>query len=755
MIQWRIVGTALALALGACEPSASLAPGVEGCILPQCHGNVEQIHYGGAPLACIDCHGGDPDANTKEAGHPTVTVSFNPSSPGGQAEGGQILRDPPLADLDEVDPVILQFLNPSDYRIARRTCGSATRGGGNCHTRITENSTLSTHATLAGQLAGGLYFGGLTDKEGRFAVRDFQDRYPVDLVGFIESLGQLPGDPSATTPVSPAAEAYYASFGQLCVECHLSRDGSAVPGKYTSSGCNGCHLVTDDEGRPRTADPTQERLEIGHGALHRLTNLIPDSQCNHCHHAHLHRGILIQGVRERSEPEGDAALGGPNRGIEDPENAVYWGDENYVRYEGGYNLYGKPAPFYVADEDGTNDVDETPPDVHFEKGMACIDCHTTGELHGSEHMAVRREFETRVRCESCHGAPGEAPIDPEGSPFEQSLSRTGGNADNSPVISLGEDGELVQRGKLDGGILHPLTQIARRVDPEEERYNPRTQMGCLLHAGSAEARAALAERFAATAPEDVDEQFPGLPEGAMLPADLGSRPGRTECFTCHNAWTVNCYGCHVVRDDRVSGYDQVTGIPQSGAVSTYAMSVVADALALGFGTRGRITPMVGTSIFFSHFDDQGRMVAEAEPLMTVDGFSGDGNQHNPVHHHTIRKVPRDCPGCHPRADGEDDNAEALARATGYGTGRFTFLDGTGRRHILDRLVAIDVDGDGEADDPEAIPLPELVYAVRPLAATTHMAITDEAGELGPGPLDLETINRMLSNPVVPQPRPAQ
>ena len=33
--------------------------------------------------------------------------------------------------------------------------------------------------------------------------------------------------------------------------------------------------------------------------------------------------------------------------------------------------------------------------------------------------------------------------------------------------------------------------------------------------------------------------------------DPKERDGRVECFTCHNAWTVNCYGCHVVRDDRL------------------------------------------------------------------------------------------------------------------------------------------------------------------------------------------------------------
>ena len=728
-----------------CAEQSPRVTGRQGCLQGGCHARVEHIHYGGDALDCVDCHGGNPLATTIEAAHVTTTVSFNPSSPGGQAPGGRILAGASLAELDAVDPRVLQFLNPSDYRVARQTCGSSTRGGGNCHVRILGSSLMSTHATLSGQLAGGLYFGGLTDREARFAVSTAYDPYPIDRPGTVAYLGVLPDSSEGMTPTGDVASAYLTSMAQLCVSCHLMRDGDAVPGKYTSSGCNACHLLTNDDGRATTADVTQNREELGHGAQHRFTNLIPDSQCNRCHHAHLQRGLLFQGIRERSEPEGDGAIGGVNRGAEDPENAVFWGEENYVRYQGAYSLYGKPFPFYIEDEDSTNDVDETPPDIHFEMGMACIDCHTATELHGGDHMPERREFETQVRCQTCHGDPA-APVDPTNMPFTLSLSRVGGNADNPSVISVDEAGDIFQLGKLDR-TQHPVTQIARRVDPTEARFNPRTLMGCGLHAGTAEYRAALSAMFASTPPDQIDDVFPGMPEGATLPADFGARAGRLECFTCHNAWTTNCFGCHVERDDRSMVTNQVTGETAPGRISNFAMSVVADALTLGFGTRGRITPMVGTSIFFSHVSSTGETLIDAEPLLTTDGFSGHGSQHNPVHHHTVRRQPRDCQGCHPRADGLGDE-RALARAIGFGTGEYLFTDGRGRRHVLDSLVAIDFDGDGLYDDPTTTTMGSAARSVEPLAASTHLPLDVTAP--GPGPLDLETINRMLQNPVLPQ-----
>lgn len=725
-----------ALALAGCHSAAApvVQPGDEGCLQSGCHARVEQIHYGGRPLGCVDCHLGDPAATTKEAAHVTTEVSFNTSSP-----GSDVLDPPSLDQLDGLPYYVLRFLNPADYRVAPVTCGGGTLGGPSCHTGIVDASLRLDDATLAGQLAGGGFIAGAQDKTARYGVVDFPP------------LTRLPPTAPATV-LDPVARAFFPVFDQQCVACHMYQDGQKSPGQYYSSGCNACHMVTADDARAHTLDGTQDVDELGHPAQHRFTTLIPDSQCAHCHTAHLGRSMLARGVRDRSHPDGDASIGGPNRGVDDPAHARAWSQDNYVPFNGQSWLYGKPYPFYLDDEDDQNDVDETPPDVHTAAGLGCIDCHNAREAHGDGTMQTRLDAELDVRCQSCHGRPGElAPLLSEsGLPFERAQTSVDGLADNTPVFEQDADGAIYQRGRFTDR-LHPVTQITRRTDPTSPTFNPRTQLGCALHAGDAATRRAvkLAVNAAVAAdPTAALTAFPGLAPGVAFDVSGDETAGRLECFTCHNTWTENCYGCHMIRDDRESYTSRLTGASMPGKFTSLGLSVVADSLALGFNRADRISPVVGTSVFFTQIGEDGSKVIDAVPLTDGDGLSGQGNVQNAVHHHTVQRVPRDCDGCHPTAEGGHD--DALRTAVGLGSGRYTFIDGQGVVHQLDRQVDADFDGDGTPDDPLAFPITARLFAVWPIVSTTHVA---DGGQ--PGPLDVTTINRVLQTPVVPQrPRPS-
>ena len=429
-----------------CQPEEITPPSslAESCIDNDCHGGVEQIHYGGPTLKCVDCHGGDPNDHTKEGAHITVDVSFNPSTP-----GTEYMPDPTLEQLDAMDKDVLQFLNPSDYRVARRSCGADILNGVGCHATITVNSMLLNRATLAGTFGGGGYISGIQDKHPEFGVVGVVDPFVPETLpdGVVASLKALPSDPPASV-TDPIAKAIFPMFEQMCVSCHVNQDGGHSPGKYYSSGCNACHMVTSDSSRAETGDITQDIQELGHVQTHRFTNEIPDSQCARCHHSHLARSLLALGVREKSE-EGD----GVNHALEDPEHHVPWGKQNYVKFEGDRVIFGKPWPFYIEDEDGTNDIDETPPDVHYTAGMVCGDCHVGSDVHGTGRIFETSKTQNALACEDCHGDGRQ-----RATPDNEGVFRTSKGRALTQLYET-EEGQVAQMG-LVSGIEHIVPQPA-------------------------------------------------------------------------------------------------------------------------------------------------------------------------------------------------------------------------------------------------------------------------------------------------------
>ena len=79
----------------------------------------------GKVLACVDCHGGNPDARKQSEAH--VLPGRNAAT---------FLKNLTIGELDSVEPAYLQFVNPGDLRVAKVSCGEG--GGSNCHQSIIE-----------------------------------------------------------------------------------------------------------------------------------------------------------------------------------------------------------------------------------------------------------------------------------------------------------------------------------------------------------------------------------------------------------------------------------------------------------------------------------------------------------------------------------------------------------------------------------------------------------------------------------------
>ena len=49
------------------------------------------------------------------------------------------------------------------------------------------------------------------------------------------------------------------------------------------------------------------------------------------------------------------------------------------------------------------------PDIHFEKGLICIDCHTSKDIMGDGKIYAHSMEQVAIRCQDCHGTPQNKP----------------------------------------------------------------------------------------------------------------------------------------------------------------------------------------------------------------------------------------------------------------------------------------------------------------------------------------------------------
>lgn len=506
-----------------------------------CHQGIEAMHPE-AFLSCVDCHGGDPQAPTADRAHvraPKVRIEDE--------------RLPPI----DRDLAWVQFHNPADLRVVDRTCGT-------CHERIVEELRASLHGTTAGHLSDGYYeVGALPERGSRYAV--FAQSSAPRPGGAVERLVQVPPHQGRSS-ADRLAEHYGDLPRKECLQCHLWSDGRAVRGRvgfdgdYRGSGCAACHVAYALDGLSRSADRSAVRAEPGHPEFHRMTGAPTTQTCTSCHY-------------------GDASIGLHFRGLSQlPPNAP-----------GGPQIPGTTDEllnrvFYL------DDPSICPPDVHHERGMHCIDCHTASDVMGDGRLHGNMEHAVEITCSACHGT------------FEgvSTLRTERGNL----MSNLSWDGEHVRMlGKVDGAE-RVVPQLVHVLDPTRPEFN---------------AEAAL----------------------AMTPEHEG-----LECYACHAGWNANFLGFHFSRHQQLSQLDLLSGRRTPGRVTTQEKVFSTwKSFYAGLNERGAVAPyLTGFSTMGSVWDEDGKLVLDQVLPVTAAGLSGMSM----IHHqpHSTRPTARSCVECH-------------------------------------------------------------------------------------------------------------
>ncbi len=532
------------LAAAAVEPSTlAAAPGASaedaGCT--SCHEGIEPMHPQ-AELSCVDCHGGNGQSRNKLEAHA--------KAPPGAG------KDERVAEQD-ADLSWRRFRNPMDLRVAKLTCGP-------CHEAEVQNVHTSLHGTTAGHLSDGYYEMGLTPRKGStFSV--FNVPAHLAAPGDVKELVQVPAfrDSGPRDRIST----HFADLARKeCMQCHLWSEGRAVRGRvgfdgdYRGEGCAACHVQYARDGLSESTDRSAKRAEPGHPRVHAMTRAPTTDTCTSCHY-------------------GDASIGLNFRGLSQLPPGAPGGPEMPGTTDALLN-----RQFYL------NDPALCPPDIHHEKGMHCIDCHTQNDVMGDGKLYGAMEHAVEISCVDCHGT------------FERAATlRTERGTPLSHLRRVGD--KVVLTSKVDGRE-HEVTQVAHVLDPKRPEYN---------------AEAARA---------------------------MNKSHGKLECYLCHSNWNPNFLGFHFDRNESLTQLDLLSGAKTKGRVTTQEKVFATwKSFYAGLNEAGRFAPyLTGFSTMGTARDEEGRVLVDQGLPVTAAGLSGMTMVHHQMH--TVRASARSCVECH-------------------------------------------------------------------------------------------------------------
>lgn len=637
----------IAVIVGCGEPDAKDSGpfAVDACV--SCHAGIEKAHPDFGETQCVICHGGDGAATTKEAAHVPIPSNWAevrgsalPPSPDG------FIKDFAPDQLDLMPKEYLQFINPGDIRVVDGTCGS-------CHPSQVASQKNSVMTTNAGHYYPTLLLAGLQDDRlahfGSFSAED-DECDPAAFPGTVCTVDQIrPEDADQLNAAAASGDldtvrsvAYNHYLAKNCNTCHQAgypRNDS--PGLYRSSGCSSCHMVYDTDGTYKGGDPSIPTGTPTHARTHELTTAIPTEQCATCHFQGGRIGLAYRGIREG----GFSSSWTPTNG-----EAIQ------------QTLYAKAPGYYFTDEDTTNDVDETPPDLHATAGMVCADCHVGSDVHGDGRIYSTSKQQIDIACEDCHGTI-DAPVTLGPSGFVE----TRGRGRPLEQLSLGADGRVTLIDRMSGAS-HTVVQIA-------ELLNDPTR-------------------------SDMHDAMARDENGFSHAEDL-------TCDTCHSAWQETCVGCHVTVDFRLKQIDYQTGTSTPGLTRGSRKMYTLDDIMLGLRADGRVQTVHASQqlqmLVYGSEDfgwDEGEIVV-GDKVTESDGTTKDigewrhpagvayNNGFTPFFQHTTTATPYTCAKCHKTADTPEEDAR-IKGILGFGTGEF-MIEGNDGQYV-DGLQFLDAEG---------------------------------------------------------------
>lgn len=603
-----------------------------GCL--SCHNGIEDINDKMMPTliamgggtngrSCVVCHEGNPDATTRQEAHKGVFP--NPGSMWvvsyGKGCGKCHSSYKALTSLQAnafPDPLGGEVMNV----ISTATDASGATGGNHVY-----RMQRGLMALEFGKASHTLMSNGVVPK-GDYVYADFNmddPDGPVPTAGtpaykalikrFIESgaivnvndARQIPDFYEGKELWGDEVKASISDmYRKQCARCHIWEEGRRKRGDLRAGGCSACHVLYTNDAVYEGGDPTipREKGKI-HPMKHQITLKIPAQQCNHCHTRGKRIGTTYVGMFEYD----------------------YKSDQSAPPFDEEGNFQDK---LY------TKDYLNVRKDLHFERGMHCVDCHTSVDVHGDGNVYPTTLHQVEIECHDCHGTPKYYP-------WELPVGYGERAPDNTPR------GLYISRNEEDTGDTEYL--LSNRGNPRKNTYKVGDKAYLVSYFTDKVHEMPLLKN------NEIHNNWK-TEQGRVAMSIVSEHMEKLECYACHSTWAPQCYGCHMKYDRRKTGtdwigtamnHDVLDGkqriVKSPGDVYENRSFMRWEKPILGVNMEGKVSPLIpGCQTLWTYVNEEGEIVVRNKSFTTSDGFPSPTLA--PVQAHANTIPARTCENCH-------------------------------------------------------------------------------------------------------------
>ncbi|MCP4754984.1 MAG: hypothetical protein GY866_29250 [Proteobacteria bacterium] len=412
----------------------------------------------------------------------------------------------------------------------------------------------------------------LTDKVSTSLMASGQGMVSVDRYVFGQTLS--PDGPGHLSRLTDSAADTH--LRQLCVTCHLGfpkKSSAAVDQESRGGGCTACHIQYSAEANRQMSayHQTQQLPEI-HPAL----NIKVDNEkCFGCHSRSARISLNYEGWFETELKAKE---------LKKPENYRILQDKRVLEYKGA--------------------------DIHHQRGMLCVDCHTARDTMGDGKVYNHQEEQVEISCTDCHSNQAGKPI-----------TYTELDSDSIKILKLRE-----QKNRKELNYLTTSTTDRPLINLYLDQNNSPVFKGKL------------------------DGKFRELKPPSKECTEIDGHE-RLTCRTCHTQWAPTCINCHTQYESKKRRKDHYTGEKVRGAWKEYKSTLLALPPALGVRLDKKLDREVVDTFIPGMILTIGG-IRDNKPDKTTSYSKKSKNVQlfrrlfSPTLSHTIQSKARSCRSCH-------------------------------------------------------------------------------------------------------------